>query len=75
MRRFAKSIAAWLRSSGTSRMEGLTIATPPHFEIIRAISSARRLSKAATRNPANVAMSMGTGRKSSGENEHDLMKT
>ena len=57
--RLAKSIAAWLRSSGTSRIDGLTSGTPPRLAIIRSISSARRLSNAATRKPANETRSAG----------------
>src|SRR4051812_31565556 len=38
---------------GTSRSEGLTCGTPPRLAIIRAISSARRLSNAATCRPPN----------------------
>src|SRR3954447_22588133 len=53
MSRFAKSIAASLRSMATSRIEGLTNGTPPRLAIICAISSARRLSNEATRKPAN----------------------
>src|SRR3954454_7992166 len=53
MSRFAKSIAASLRSMATSRIEGLTNGTPPRLIIMCAISSARRLSNEATRKPAN----------------------
>ena len=54
-----------MRSSltGDSRIEGLTSATPACFSIIRAISVARRLSKAATLRPPKLGFLDGVGTK------------
>ena len=48
----AKASASVFDSSGTSRMEGATMASPPLLAISLAISTDRRLSKDATRSPA-----------------------
>src|SRR5436305_15290209 len=47
-----------LGPSGTSRVEGATIGTPPLLEINCAISLARRLSNDSTRNPLNPGMTI-----------------
>src|ERR1051326_7382328 len=46
-----------LGPSGTSRVEGATIGTPPLLEMRCAISLARRLSNESTRSPLNPAIS------------------
>ena len=55
---WANSTAFALSSSGTSRIDGLTRGAPPCFSIMRMISSARRLSNAATRKPSKLAVAV-----------------
>ena len=52
IKRFANSTAGRLSSTGASRIEGLTHATPPCFSMRRVISDARRLSSDTTRRPS-----------------------